>query len=137
MLDHMAEVDDPLFLMIRHDAIAPMSSHSTLSEAEGMARCHQPLTTKSGGADDVHPLIDERLAGQPACRQEQIGEQDEHRSGPADDLDGDLKRRSRRRELPQHVVKDAARLEIFELVVGIDPAAGGEGELVAARRGSP
>src|SRR5215218_9135070 len=46
MLDHMAEVDDPLFFKIRHDAKAPINSHNTLSAADGMAPCHQPLTTK-------------------------------------------------------------------------------------------
>ena len=54
MLDHMAEVDDPLLLMIRHDAIAPINSQSTLSAADGMAPCHQPLIDEAGGADDVH-----------------------------------------------------------------------------------
>ena len=29
-----------------HDAIAPINSHSTLSDAEGIAPCHQPLMTK-------------------------------------------------------------------------------------------
>ena len=42
--------------------------------------------------------------------------------------------RSRGRQPPQHVVQDAARAEIFELVVGIDAAARGEAEL--ARRPS-
>jgi hypothetical protein len=32
--------------MIRHDAIAPMSSHNMLSTAEGSAPCHQPLMMK-------------------------------------------------------------------------------------------
>jgi hypothetical protein len=27
-------------------ATAPISAHTTLSEADGTARCHQPLTTK-------------------------------------------------------------------------------------------
>src|SRR5690242_18872742 len=45
MLDHMAEVDDPLFRKIRHEANTPMMSHSTLSDALGNARCHQPLIT--------------------------------------------------------------------------------------------
>ena len=46
MLDHMAEVDDPRFLMICHVAIAPMSSQMTLRVADGIARCHQPLMMK-------------------------------------------------------------------------------------------
>src|SRR4051794_11663251 len=46
MLDHMAEVDDPLFFKIRHEANTPIPSHRMLSTADGRARCHQPLTTK-------------------------------------------------------------------------------------------
>ena len=139
ILDHMAEVDDPLFFKIRHDATAPISSQSTLSAADGNAPCHQPLIDEAGRADDVHPLIDQRLAGELARRQQQIGEQDQHRAGPADDLDRELasRRRHWRRQPPQHVVKDAARAEIFELVIGIDAAAGGEAELVAVVAASP
>ena len=48
--------------MIRHEAIAPITIQSTLSAAEGMAPCHQPLIDEAGRADDVHPLIGERLA---------------------------------------------------------------------------
>src|SRR3546814_6181787 len=44
-LDHMAEVDEPLFL-IRHKATAPISIQITFSDAEGKAPCHQPLTMK-------------------------------------------------------------------------------------------
>src|SRR5205823_6596126 len=42
-----------------------------------------------------------------------------------------LRQRSLRREPPQHILKDAARAEIFELVVSVDAAAGGEAKLVA------
>ena len=45
MLDHMAEVDQPLRL-IRHRAATPISNQITFSEAEGKAPCHQPLTMK-------------------------------------------------------------------------------------------
>src|SRR3546814_3581112 len=44
-LDHMAEVDEPLFL-IRHKATAPISIQITFSDAEGKAPCHKPLTMK-------------------------------------------------------------------------------------------
>ena len=46
MLDHMAEVDDPLFLKIRQDAMTPMSSQTMFNAADGSARCHQPLIAK-------------------------------------------------------------------------------------------
>src|SRR3954471_4033957 len=55
MLDHMAEVDDPLFFKICHDAIAPISSHSTLSAAEGKAPCHQPLMIKPAAPTTFMP----------------------------------------------------------------------------------
>ncbi|HEX8840541.1 MAG TPA: hypothetical protein VF750_08755 [Sphingomicrobium sp.] len=47
---------------------------------------------KTGGTDDVDTLVDERLARQPTCREQQVGEQDQQGAGPADDLDGDLDR---------------------------------------------
>ena len=62
MLDHMAEVDDPLLFKIRHDAKAPINNHRTLSAAEGRRQCHQPLIDEPGRADDVHPLVGERLS---------------------------------------------------------------------------
>ena len=40
-------------------------------------------------ADKVHPLEQRRLAGQPADRHQDVGTQDQHRAGPAGDLDGD------------------------------------------------
>src|SRR6185369_6983112 len=55
MLDHMAEVDDPLFFSIRHDATAPMSSHSTFNAADGSAPCHQPLTTNPAAPTTFMP----------------------------------------------------------------------------------
>src|SRR3546814_11356705 len=41
-LDHMAEVDEPLFL-IRHQSTAPISIPITFSEPEGTAPSHPPL----------------------------------------------------------------------------------------------
>ena len=38
-------------------------------------------------ADHIHPLVQRRLAGQPAHRQQQIGDQDQGRAGPAGDFD--------------------------------------------------
>src|SRR5690242_11627647 len=46
MFDHMAEVDDPFLFHSRHNATAAISIQTTLSEADGSARCAQPLTTK-------------------------------------------------------------------------------------------
>ena len=94
MLDHMAEVDDPLLFKIRHDAIAPISSHRTLSAADGNAPMPPAVDHEPGRADHVHRLIDQRLAGELARRQQQIGEQDQHRAGPADDLDRELDARA-------------------------------------------
>ena len=37
---------DALLFLIRHSATAPISSQITLSTAEGIAPCHQPLITK-------------------------------------------------------------------------------------------
>lgn len=44
--DHVAEVDDPLRIHIRHKAQAPISSQITFNVADGKAPCHQPLTMK-------------------------------------------------------------------------------------------
>src|SRR3954463_9636695 len=46
---------------------------------------------KARRADNIHALVNERLAGQPSGRQQEVGEQDERRAGPADDFDRDLK----------------------------------------------
>ena len=43
MLDHMAEVDDPFFFKIRHEANTPISSQTMLRAVDGKARCHHPL----------------------------------------------------------------------------------------------
>ncbi len=48
---------------------------------------------EAGGADDIHPLIEDRLSGQLTRRQQQIGKQDQDRAGPADDLDEEVDRR--------------------------------------------
>ena len=45
MLDHMAEVDEPLRL-IRHRAATPISNQITFGEAERKAPCHQQSTMK-------------------------------------------------------------------------------------------
>src|SRR3546814_20684405 len=41
-LDHMAEVDEPLF-MIRHKATAPISIQITFRDEEGKEPCHHKL----------------------------------------------------------------------------------------------
>jgi hypothetical protein len=41
-------------------------------------------------SENVHPLIDGRLAGEPPDRQKQIGKQDQRRAGPTGDFDRDL-----------------------------------------------
>src|SRR4029079_10103670 len=41
---------------------------------------------EAGGPDDVHALIDQRLAGKLACREQQVRKQDERRPRPADDF---------------------------------------------------
>jgi hypothetical protein len=41
--------------MIRHDAIAPISSHKTLSAADGKAPCHQPLMVKPAAPTTFMP----------------------------------------------------------------------------------
>ena len=45
---NFAQVDEvgALLFRIRHNATAPISSHTTFNDAEGMAPCHQPLITK-------------------------------------------------------------------------------------------
>ena len=45
---------------------------------------------EAGGANDIHPLIDGRLACQLAHRQHQIGKQDQQRAGPPGDLDQEV-----------------------------------------------
>lgn len=45
---------------------------------------------EAGRASDVHRLIDDRLAGEPAHRQQEIGKQDEQGAGPAGGLDREL-----------------------------------------------
>jgi len=45
---------------------------------------------ESDRAEDVHPLIDGRLAGEPPDRQKQIGKQDQCSAGPSGDFDCDL-----------------------------------------------
>src|SRR5439155_12277419 len=55
MLDHMAEVDDPLLFKIRHDANAPIISHRTFNAADGKAPCHQPLITKPAAPTTFMP----------------------------------------------------------------------------------
>ena len=42
---------------------------------------------ESRRADQVHPLEDERPAGQPADRHQQIGKQNQDGAAPADDFD--------------------------------------------------
>lgn len=46
MLDHMAEVDEPLCFHIVQSAPAANSIQIRLSVAEGKAPCHQPFTRK-------------------------------------------------------------------------------------------
>jgi len=41
-------------------------------------------------SDDIHPLVDQRLARQPARRKQQVSEQDERGPDPAGDFDGEL-----------------------------------------------
>ena len=45
---------------------------------------------ETGRSDDIHPLVDGGLAGQPLHRQQQIGKQDQQRAGPAGDLDEEV-----------------------------------------------
>jgi hypothetical protein len=47
---------------------------------------------EAGGADDVHPLVDRRLAGQAAHRQQEIGREDEQSARPAGNLDQESER---------------------------------------------
>ena len=51
-----------------------------------------PVDDKARGADDVHRLVNQRIAAELACRQQQIGEQDERGTKPADDLDREVDR---------------------------------------------
>jgi hypothetical protein len=41
--------------MIRHDATAPMNSHSTFNAADGIAPCHQPLMTNPAAPTTFMP----------------------------------------------------------------------------------
>jgi hypothetical protein len=50
----------------------------------------QAVDDEAGGADDVDPLIEGGLAGQPAERKQGVGEQDQQGANPAGDLDRDL-----------------------------------------------
>jgi len=45
---------------------------------------------KACGAEDVHPLIERRLPGEPADRQQQISKKDQDRAAPAGGFDRDL-----------------------------------------------
>jgi hypothetical protein len=44
---------------------------------------------EAGGAEEVHPLISARPAGEPLRADQEISEEDEAGAGPAHDLDQD------------------------------------------------
>src|SRR5258705_1031077 len=50
------------------------------------------VARETGRADDVHPLVERRLAGELARRQQAVRAEDQSRANPADDFDHDLDR---------------------------------------------
>ena len=90
MLDHVAEVDEPLLFHIVHNAPAANSTQTMLSVADGQRAVPPAVDDEAGRADQVHPLEERRAAGQPAERHQDIGGEDQRRAGPAGDLDRDV-----------------------------------------------